>query len=206
MRNIFWQSQLCTFLNYCERSEPEERKILDCGAGGKFPPLAIFQEYGYQTTGVEIDDKQLERATDFEKEHNLDLNIIKGDMRELPFEDESFNFVYSYNAIFHMVKEDIDKSIGEMSRVLEKEGLCFVNLLTTDDGGYGRGEEINPGEFRQEEGGEPCVHTYYHIDEADQIFLKLGLKIIYKERRIRHMIHKGQEYTLGYQDYILKKK
>ncbi|WP_331000762.1 class I SAM-dependent methyltransferase [Clostridium guangxiense] len=36
---------------------------------------------------MEISDKQIERAEAFSKEHKVNLNIDKGDMRKLPFEN-----------------------------------------------------------------------------------------------------------------------
>lgn len=74
MKPIFVQNQLYTFLLYCNGSGLE-RKILDCGAGGKLPPLAIFKEQGYETHGIDISEKQIAFAKEFEKKHGLELNI-----------------------------------------------------------------------------------------------------------------------------------
>lgn len=72
----------------------------------------------------------------------LILNIENGDMRNLRFDDSTFSFVYSYNSIFHMSKEDIQKSINEFYRVLKPKGLMFVNFLTTSDFRCGHGENL----------------------------------------------------------------
>jgi len=93
------------FLNECNQSHLP-KIILDCGAGGGFPPLAIFHREGYKTYGIEISDSQIERAQAYEQEYNMQFNIIKGDMRELPYEDESFSFVFSHHTIHHLCKND----------------------------------------------------------------------------------------------------
>ena len=54
------------FLNECNKSTLE-KKILDCGAGGGHPPLAIFYRNGYKTYGIEILDSQIERANKYAK-------------------------------------------------------------------------------------------------------------------------------------------
>jgi len=54
-------SPLYTFLRYCESSKLE-KEILDCGAGGKEPPLYIFHQFGYKTHGVDISEEQVEKA------------------------------------------------------------------------------------------------------------------------------------------------
>jgi SAM-dependent methyltransferase len=77
-------SPLYTFLKYCENSRlPKE--ILDCGAGGKEPPLYIFHLLGYGSHGVDISEEQLKKARDFCDKKGVELDTRKGDMRNLPF-------------------------------------------------------------------------------------------------------------------------
>ena len=52
---------LYTFLKYCENSKLK-KEILDCGAGGKNPPLYIFHLFGYKTHGVDISEEQVRKA------------------------------------------------------------------------------------------------------------------------------------------------
>lgn len=66
MQKIFSQIPLYRFLMVCNDEAPE-KTILDCGAGGESPPLSIFENYGYKTTGIEFDLKQVERAEKFGK-------------------------------------------------------------------------------------------------------------------------------------------
>ena len=149
------RSQLYRFLrNIME--EPLEKTILDCGAGGKVPPLALFHSYGFKTTGIDISAKQIERADEYCKANNVDLNIHYGDMTKIPFENESFSFVYSTNSIYHLTKKDSGKAIAEMERVLQKGGYLYVDFLSVDDGECGTGEAVDPvhspGEYRQKSG------------------------------------------------------
>jgi ubiquinone/menaquinone biosynthesis C-methylase UbiE len=124
MKTVYRQNQLYTFLLYCDDIEIK-KEVLDCGAGGNCPPLSIFAEHGYKTHGIDIDDKQIELAKEFEVTQGLDLGITKGDMKELPYEDNSISFIYSYNSIFHMSKKEILKAIIEIRRVLSVGGLTY---------------------------------------------------------------------------------
>jgi len=54
------QAQLYSFLDFCNESTLV-KSILDCGAGGIYPPLAIFSEYGYETHGLELFDSMLKK-------------------------------------------------------------------------------------------------------------------------------------------------
>ena len=77
---------LYRFLHYCRQSSLE-KTVLDCGAGGAEPPLAMFYHRGYETHGVDISNRQLAKTREFCRIHNLDLGILKADMRDLPFAD-----------------------------------------------------------------------------------------------------------------------
>lgn len=203
MKPVFVQNQLYTFLLYCNGSDLE-KKILDCGAGGKLPPLAIFKEYGYETHGIDISMNQVQSANEFEKKHGIKLNIKEGNMLSIPYADESISFVFSYNSIFHMSKEDIEKVVKEIHRVLPKEGLAFINFPTVHDWRSKIGEKVREGEYLQEEHGEKILHSYFEVDEPEKYFN--GFSIIYKENRIRNGFRRdGVKITRGFVDYIIEK-
>lgn len=196
------QTQLYKFLNYCNEYKLE-RSVLDCGAGGDNPPLYIFEEEGYKTYGIEISDSQIEKARNFSNQAGVNLNISKGDMRQLSFEDQSLSYIYSYNSIFHMTKKDIQKSINEIKRVLKPGGLCCLNFLSLEDGDCGTGKELGRNEFLQIERGEEVIHSYFGIDEAEGFFS--DMKIIYKENRTIERFYEGEKIKQGYIDYIIEK-
>ncbi len=203
MNPVFRQNQLFTFLMYCNDVNLD-KKVLDCGAGGNLPPLAIFAEQGYETYGIDISKEQLNRANIYEKENNLELGIIEGDMKSLPFKDESISFIYSYNSIFHMSKEDIGIVIKEIYRVLPKGGLAFINFVSSRDFRATTGEKVRDGEYLQEEHGEKVLHSYFEDNEAEKYFNHF--KIIYKENRVRDgYAREDMKITLGYIDYIIEK-
>lgn len=202
MKKVLGPGSLYTFLWYCNRAGME-REILDCGAGGSNPPLSIFYEHGYKTFGIEISNDQLLKAQEFCRENAMDLNIMKGDMRKLHFNDEFISFIYTYNSIFHLTKNDTLKAIGEIERVLRKGGLCFINFLSVDDCGFGEGLEVGKGEFEQSEYGENVIHSYYKDDEPDIYFE--NMTIIRKEKKVIKQNIDGNNYTLAYIEYILKK-
>ena len=198
--------QLYTFLQYCSESALE-KEILECGAGvwGLLEPLLVrFHERGYATHGIEISEERLAAAQRYCAEHQLDVDLRLGDMRQIPFADMTMSFVYSYNAIFHMTKADIAIAMGEIKRVLKPDGLCFVNFLSVEDQGYGEGEEQGRGEFLGMEAGEETLHSYYEDGEGDAHFG--GFEILHKEKRILERLIEGERYLQGYIDYIARKR
>jgi ubiquinone/menaquinone biosynthesis C-methylase UbiE len=198
----FYPPSLYKFLWYI-RSNPLGKKISDCGAGGYDPKLAFFLENGFEMYGIDISDDQIKASNEYSKENNINLNIIKGDMRKIPFDSVFFDYVYSYNSIFHLTKKDTVVAIDEMHRVLKKGGLCYLNFLSVDDKWYKEGEEINPGEIVTKEGDEEYLHSYYEDSEPDSYFN--DFEILYNEKA--HILI-GRYYDTGLScilEYIAKK-
>ena len=201
---IFNQIPLYRFLQFCENNESgsKDKTILDCGAGGKKPPLSLFYDYGYRTTGVDITPEQVESANAYGHQNRQNLNILEGDMTQLKFETASFDFVYSYNSIFHMKKVQIEQAISEMKRVLKPGGLMFVNFLSVDDFRCGDGPHLGDHQYEQMD-DEPVIHSYYDYDEAEKYFK--DMIFVLKERRVIERIFEGERIKQGFIDYILRK-
>jgi SAM-dependent methyltransferase len=191
---------LYTFLDFVFDTDLE-RKVLDCGAGGRNPKMALFVNYGFETHGIEILEDHLKLAENFAKKNKVNFKIIKGDMRNLPYETGSFGFAYSYNTIFHLNKEDVGIAIDEMFRVVKKGGLIYLNLLSIDDSLYGRGIETSPGIFMDESDGEAFSHTFFKHEEGDHYFSEHD--IIYKQIRIENY-YESEYKRRGFIDYIVR--
>lgn len=198
-------TELYTFLDYCNNSSLE-KEVLECGAGigpSMEPLLVRFFDYGYETHGIDISEERLMNAQEYCDENELDLDIRKGDMREIPFENESMSFVFSYNTIFHMAKEDVGVAMSEINRVLKPEGLCFVNFLSVDSESFGSGEDVGKGEYLDKHNIKDALHSYFEDDEPDAYFT--GLEILHKEKRIREWLIGGKKNIRAYIDYIAMK-
>jgi len=101
-------------------------RVLDlgCGVGHSFDLLAPRE-----TVGLDIDPEALK---------GQDRETVVGDIREVPFPDESFETVISMHSIEHV--PDPQRVVAEISRVVEPDGMAVVvtpNRLT-----FGRPDEI----------------------------------------------------------------
>ncbi len=119
------------------------------------------------------------------------------------YNSEEFSFIYSYNSIFHMKKEEIKEVIHDVHRILKREGLFFMNFLSKDDCRYGEGIKLSEGEFLQDEDDDKIIHSYFDDEECEKYFE--GFKVIFKEKRITEKYIECKKYKLSYIDYILKK-
>ncbi|MFF2014921.1 class I SAM-dependent methyltransferase [Paenibacillus sp. NPDC058177] len=202
MNEIFKHVPLYRYLSFCNETGLE-RTVLDCGAGGDSPSLGLFAQYGYTTHGIEFDPIAIAQAQAYEQERGLQLNIERGDMRNLPFADESFSFVYSYNSIFHMRKDEVSQSLQEMIRTLKPGGLLFVNFLTVNDFRCGEGPHLGDHQYEQFDDDQPVIHSYYTASEADPLFG--NMEVLFKEDRTLERIYEGERIRQGFVDYIVKK-
>lgn len=178
------------------RKKVKSKKILDCGAGGQIPPLALFYQYGYETWGIDKSGEQLEKARRFCTERGVKIQLQRGDMRNIPFRNESFDYVYEHYSMCHLSKKDTALAIGEIHRVLKKQGLCFLGVISTDSWPKSSfGQEKETGEFwRENENGEPTLHSMFTDDEADR--LVSAWEIVSKEKRVQYLLEVAEKIAL----------
>jgi SAM-dependent methyltransferase len=186
------------FLDLCNASVLE-KNVLDCGAGGKCPPLTLFRDQGYETYGIELSKRQLARAQHFCKENDIELNIVRGDMRQIPFDTRSISFVFAYESIFFLTNEDIATSMSEIERVLKPNGLCCVTFRSVDDSERRKFPEASLARTLLGSSGL----TYHADGEPDMYFSRF--KILQKKKRIRRTLVKGVKGKRAYIDYIARR-
>jgi ubiquinone/menaquinone biosynthesis C-methylase UbiE len=205
-KELLYPAPFYNFLSYISETDVFG-PVLDCGSGGPYPKQLLFAKLGFDTIGIEFSEERLIMAQEYAEQQNVELQMQLGDMRSIEFEPNHFGYVYSWNTIFHMNKNDIQKALQEMIRVLKSGGLCFVNFLSVDSAFYGEGEEVNPGEYIQIEGDKKVMHTFFTDEESDSFFENLNVEILFKEKRILHKkLEEGEMLNDSYIDYIAQKK
>ena len=171
-------------------------KVLDCGAGGPVPPLALFHQHGFEGWGIDASEAQLGRAKQFCEEQGIELHLRKGDMRRIPFEDETFDYVYEHYSMCHLSKQDTALAVSEMYRVLKGDGLAFLGVISYDSWPKSLfGEEREPGEYWGEEGGQGLtLHAMFTDREADE--LVSAWEVVSKEKQVTYLREAAGETTL----------
>jgi len=183
MKTVIWPAPLYSFLGYITMKVDDPtlgKKILDCGAGGKYPPLTLFHKHGFETYGIDISAEQIEKAKDFAASQGIELDIREADMRNIPFSGEYFDFCYESFSMSHMVKAEIKQTIQEMKRVLKKCGYLFMGFILRDTWPLKGQERVSgSGEYWCEEEGEEPIHSVFAEEETEGCLG--GLEIVKKE-------------------------
>jgi ubiquinone/menaquinone biosynthesis C-methylase UbiE len=96
-------------------------KILDVGcAAGR--DARVLKDMGYDVVGVDMAEKLLAIA----RASNPDISFVAGDMRQLPFEDASFDGVWASGVLHHVERGDMIPALQEFHRVLKTGGILHV--------------------------------------------------------------------------------
>ncbi len=110
------------------------KSILDVGCGDGTNVIPLVKK-GFFVTGIDISPKGLNACKKTLEKNRLNKCVlVKGNMVDMPFIDNFFDFVLSTFAIGEMLlfpgvkKGDAVKSIKEIYRVLKKDHYCLLQL------------------------------------------------------------------------------
>ncbi|HOE83788.1 MAG TPA: class I SAM-dependent methyltransferase [Sphaerochaeta sp.] len=98
---------------------------LACGGGQQGPLLALA---GAEVTVFDASEKQLAQDRRYAEKLNLDMKLIRGDMRDLSmFDDESFDLVYNPTSTCYI--DEVRGMYQHVHRIL-KAGSYFLTSIT----------------------------------------------------------------------------
>lgn len=106
---------------------PKEGKVLDLGCGiGQY--TKYFLDKGYDVTSSDISKK----ALGYLSSKMPTVRVVQQDMSEkLKFEDDEFDIVFANLSIHFFSKEDTEKLISEIRRILKKGGYFVGSVNST---------------------------------------------------------------------------
>lgn len=105
------------------------QRILDIGAGDGTNIIFLAKE-GFQSHGLEISREGVKKARNKAKQENCPVHAIEADMFDpLPYKDEFFDAVYSYQTINHGELNQIQGLLREIYRVLRPGGIFSVKTI-----------------------------------------------------------------------------
>jgi len=110
----------------------ENIRVIDLGGGFAGTARCLAKNYGCHVTSLNLSETENERGRKMNKEQELDhlIDVIDGSFEDIPFDNGSFNIVWSQDAILH--SGDRGQVIAEAARVLKSGGkMIFTDPMQT---------------------------------------------------------------------------
>ena len=102
-------------------------KILEIGMGnGFFVKDIVASAIDVEYTGCDFSETMIREATELNHPISPNVSFFLSDATHLPFDDLSFDKVFTVNTIYFW--EDAKKILSEISRVLKPDGIFIVTL------------------------------------------------------------------------------
>ncbi len=155
-------------------------RLLDAGCGsGKYAiPLRMR---GFSVTGVDASKEGLKMALKGSKCRELDIKFLAADIRHLPFADASFDFIWCYGVLQHLLSDERKLAINEFRRLLCIKGRLFIEVMGENDLRYG-GTEIEPNTFKRKRG---IIYHYFNKNEIEDLLHGFSCRILESEKEKR---------------------
>src|SRR6266568_4648928 len=100
-----WVNDTTIFSQFAVEYFPEQGKLLDLGAG-QGQDSRYFAKLGYEVTSTDISEFALNLSSEKAKKEGLNIKYLEMDTAErFPFEDDSFDIVYSHLALHYFTNE-----------------------------------------------------------------------------------------------------
>ena len=104
------------------------KEVLDVGVGLAGPACLLVEEHGAAfVTGIDVEGPVLKRAAETVKIRGLEERVLlkRVEPGPLPFADESFDFVFSKDAIIHI--PDTETLFRDIHRILRPGGWLVIS-------------------------------------------------------------------------------
>ena len=179
--------------------DPDLKKgsLLDAGCGsGKYSlPLKMR---GFDVVGMDVSFKALQMLRESSNARELDIDILEGNVFQLPFRDDSFDIIWCYGVLQHLLWKERGFAIREFLRILKRDGILFIEVFGKEDMRYG-GIEVEKDTFSRKNG---IVYHYFDKPEIEGLLRDFSFNIIESRKEKRF---KGKIYTRHMISAVAKK-
>ena len=116
----------------------KDLKILDLGCGdGR--DSKYFIENNFNVSAIDIAPKSVAKIKELFGDK---INVTCQDLKNLQFNNESFNVIYSHLTLHYFTDQETEQIINKIFNLLKKDGVFFIKCKSDKDKLYGEGEKI----------------------------------------------------------------
>lgn len=111
--------------SYLKEGDIKSRTMLDIGCGYGWFELLAVDAGAKNITGLEVTDKDLDTARKNIDDRRIEFKV--GSAIELPFKDNSFDTIVSWEVLEHIPKGSESQMFKEVNRVLRQNGTFYFS-------------------------------------------------------------------------------
>ena len=105
--------------------------ILDVGCGrGDFIKVLAPKYSQINIIGIDYSDAAVNIAKENLSKY-LNVNILRSDSADLPFKNNSIDYIFCLDVVEHLYPEHLDKTIKSVFRVLKPDGKLIIHTFPT---------------------------------------------------------------------------
>lgn len=161
------------------------KRTLDLGCGvGRH--VRLFASEGFESHGLDGSESGIAFTRRAAEQDGLTVDLRVGDMTALPYADGFFDYVLSFNVIYHGDRSVVAKAVSEIRRVLKPNGLFQGTMLSKRNGHYGKGTEVAPDTFVEDSGIDDKDHPHFYCNAAELVTLFEGFELLSLVDRMHH--------------------
>jgi tRNA (uracil-5-)-methyltransferase TRM9 len=147
---------------------------LGCGHGADLLPFTK----NFELYGIDFSGEMLKMARKYAEKFSFEVSLAAADVRDLPYSDETFDYIISVATLHHLQKAQQATAFQELKRVLKPGGAAFITVWNRGQPRFwGRGKEVQVPWRAQHE----ILYRYYYLftyGELRKVAEKAGLEII----------------------------
>lgn len=145
---------------------------LGCGIGRH---SILFAQNDFKVDAVDASPAAIDFLAAKAQESNLNIRLHKSQMIDLPFENESVEYVLAWNVIYHGNLSVVTRSISEILRVLKPGGLFQGTMLSKRNKEIETGTQIANNTYINSDRHEKR-HPHFYCNGAELLALFNGLE------------------------------
>lgn len=163
-------------------------RALDLGCGVGRHSLFLARQ-GFDVTAMDGSPAGLDYARAQAAEAGLEITFAEGFMTDLPFADAAFDYILSWNVIYHGDGPVVRRAIDEIRRVLRPGGLYQGTMLSKRHGNFGLGREVAPDTWQDDAADSDKSHPHFYCNAAELTALFAG----FEPFSLFDQLHEGPE-------------
>lgn len=179
------------------------KTLLDLGCGVGRHAL-LFSKYDFEVCACDLSKEGIDKLNTLVEESGLSIATKVCDMLSLPYEDNSFDSLIAFHAIYHSDDEGIKKIINEIKRVLKTGKEAYITFNSKNSSAFKNpdNKHLSDSTIVKTTGHEAGIPHYYANKQEVEMLLE-GFEII--EFSYKEEYWQDQDYT-GAHYFVLVKK